>query len=96
MPIMPMDNKIRDEKLQYDINREPARISGLSSGEVEKYEYLTSEEILPPDQSIMIKQDEFNYSPFEIAFEKQIKTMENQREKQVKVLKVLNLVLSYN
>ena len=44
---MTVDDKIRDEKLQYDINREVAKISALSSGKIDKYEYLASEEILP-------------------------------------------------
>ena len=44
---MAIDDKIRDEKLQYDINRKAAKISALSSGIIDKYEYLTSEEILP-------------------------------------------------
>ena len=43
---MATDDKIRDEKLQYDINRETAKISPLSSGKIDKYEYLTGEEIL--------------------------------------------------
>ena len=41
------DDKIRDEKLQYDINREAAKLSALSSEKVDKYEYLTGKEILP-------------------------------------------------
>ena len=41
---MTIDNKIRDEKLQYDINREAAKISALSSNKIKKYEYLTGEE----------------------------------------------------
>ena len=45
-----IDDKIRDEKLQYNINREPAKISALLSGKIYKYEYLRGEEILPPDQ----------------------------------------------
>ena len=45
--IMTIDGKIRDEKLQYDINREAAKISALSSGKIDKYEYLRGEEILP-------------------------------------------------
>ena len=40
-------DKIRDKKLQHDINREVAKISALSSGKINKYEYLTGEEILP-------------------------------------------------
>ena len=46
---MTTDNKIIDEKLHYNINREAAKISTLSSGEIDKYEYLTAEEILPFD-----------------------------------------------
>ena len=38
---MTIDDKIRDEKLQFDINREAAKISELSSGKIDKYEYLT-------------------------------------------------------
>ena len=48
------DGKIRDEKLQYHINREGAKISALSSSKIDKYEYLTAEEILPSDQSRII------------------------------------------
>ena len=43
---MTIEDQIRDEKLQYDINTEAAKISGLSSSKVDKYEYLTGEEIL--------------------------------------------------
>ena len=43
-------NKIKDEKLQYNINREEAKISALSSGKIDEYEYLTGEEILKSDQ----------------------------------------------
>ena len=42
-----INDQIRDEKLQYDINREAAKISALSSGQICKYEYLTGEDILP-------------------------------------------------
>ena len=45
---MTINDKIRDEKLQYKINREAAKISALSSGRTDKYEYLTGEEIIPP------------------------------------------------
>ena len=48
--IMIIDDQIRDKKLQYDINREAAKISVLSSGKINKYEYLTGEEILPSNQ----------------------------------------------
>ena len=46
--MMLIDDKIKDEKLQRDINKEAAKISALSSGRIYKYEYLKGEEILPP------------------------------------------------
>ena len=58
---MTIDDKIRDEKLEYDINREAAKISALLSGKIDKYEYLTGEEILPSDQSRIIEQEKFTW-----------------------------------
>ena len=81
---MTIEDQIKDEKLQYDINREAAKISALSSGKLDKYEYLTGEEILPSNQQQIIQQAKFNYSPLGKAFKKQIKTIEDQGEKQVK------------
>ena len=52
---MTSDDKIRHEKLQYDINREAAKISTLSSEKIDKYEYLTSAEMLPSDQKKVIE-----------------------------------------
>ena len=78
---MTINDQIRDEKLQYDINREAAKISTLSSGEIRKYEYLTGEDILPSNQQQIIEQAKFTFSPLEKAFEKQIKTIEDQGEK---------------
>ena len=51
---MTINDQIRDEKLQYDINREAPKISALSSGKLYKYEYLTSEDILPSSQQKII------------------------------------------
>ena len=53
---MTIDDQIKDEKLQYDINREAAKISALSSDKIDKYEYLTGEEILPSNQKQIIEQ----------------------------------------
>ena len=75
---MTIDYKIRDEKLQYDINREVAKISALSSGKIDKYEFLTGEAILPHDQVRVIEQAQFTYSYLEKAFKKQTKTIEEQ------------------
>ena len=83
---MTIDDKIRDEKLQYDINREAAKISALSSGKIDKYEYLTGEEILPPDQRRVIEQAKFTYFSLEKALENQTKTIEDQDKKQIKAI----------
>ena len=85
---MTINDHIRDEKLQYDINREVAKISALSCGLIDKYEYLTGEEILPSNQQKIIEQAKFAYSPLGKDFEKQIKTIEDQGQKQVEVLKI--------
>ena len=86
---MTINDQIRDEKLQYDINREAAKISALSSGKIHKYEYLTGEDILPSNQQQIIEQAKFTYSPLGKVFEKQIKTIEDQEEKQIDALKDL-------
>ena len=88
---MTINDQIRDEKLQYDINREAAKISALSSGKIHKYEYLTDEDILPSNQQQIIKKARFTYSPLGKAFEKQIKTIEDQGKKQNQALKDINL-----
>ena len=85
---MTINNQIRNEKLQYDLNREAAKISALSSGKVHKYEYLTGEDILLSNQQ-QIEQAKFTYSPLGKAFEIQIKTIKNQRKKQIDALENL-------
>ena len=75
---MTIDDQITDKKLQYNMNREAAKIFALSSGKTEKYEYLMGEEILPSNQKQIIEQDKFTYYPFGKAFEKQTKTIEDQ------------------
>ena len=82
---MTTNDKIRDEKLQYDINREACKISALSSSNIKKYEYLTGEDILPCNQQQM-EQAKLTYSPLGKAFEKQIKTIKYQEENQVKAI----------
>ena len=86
---MTIEDQIEDEKLQHDINREAAKISALSSGKTDKYEYLTGEELLPLNQRQIIEQAKFTYSPLGKAFEKQTKTSEDQGKKQVDALTTL-------
>ena len=76
---MTIDDKIWDEKKQYDVNREAAKVSALSSGKIDKYEFLIVKEILPSDQSRIIEQAKFAYSPLGKAVEKQIQIMEDRR-----------------
>ena len=85
--IMTINVQIRDEKVQYDINREAAKISALSSDKIRKYEYLTGENILLSNQQQIIEQARFTYFLLGKAFEKQIKTTEDQGEKQTDALK---------
>ena len=93
---MTIEDQIKDEKLQYDLNREVAKISALSSGKIDKYEHLTGEEILPSNQQQIIEQSNFTYSPLEKAFEKQTETIEDQgknKYKQFKIIKKNHLIL---
>ena len=86
---MTINDQIIDEKLQYYINREAAKISALSPCKIHKYEYLTGEDTLPFNQQQIIEQAKFTDSPLGKAFEKQTKTIEDQRQKQVEVLNTL-------
>ena len=76
---MTINDQIRDEKLHYDINRRADKISAISSGKIDKYEYLAGEHILPSNQQQIIEQ----------AFEKQIKTIEGKGQKQIDAVKDL-------
>ena len=86
---MTINDLIRDERLQDDINRERAKISALSSGKIHKHEYLTGKNILPSNYQQIIEQAKFTYSPLGKAFERQIKTIEDQGQRQVDPLKDL-------
>ena len=85
---MTIDDKIRGEKLQFNFNRKAAKISALSSGKIDKYEYLTCKEALPSDQNRIIEKAKFTYYLLGKAFEKQTnKKIEEQGRKQVETLK---------
>ena len=82
---MTNDDKLIYEKLQCGINRKATKILKLSSRKIDKYEYLTGEEILPFYQKRVIKQASFAYSQLRKAFQKQAKTNEVQVEKQLQL-----------
>ena len=90
---MTINDQIKDKKLQYDINREAAKISALSSGKIHKYQYLTGEDILPSSNQQIIEQARLTYSPLGKAFDKEIKAIEDQGKKQVDALNTLNLII---
>ena len=77
---------IKDEKLQYNINRKAAKISALWPGKIDKYGSLTGGKILPSNRSRIMKQAKLMYAPIEKAFENQTRTIEEQFEKQTKAL----------
>ena len=81
---MTINDQTRDEKLRHNTDRKAANISSLSSKQFNKYEYVTGKEILPSNQKQMIEQGKFAYSPLGKAFQKQIKTIQNQG--QVKII----------
>ena len=83
---MTINDQIRHEKLQYDINRKATEISTLSSGKIYRYEYGTGKDILPFNQQQIKEQEKFTYFSLGKAPEKQIKTIEDQGQKQLKAL----------
>ena len=94
---MTINDQIRDEKLQHDINIEAAKMSALSSGKLHKYKYLIGEEILPSNQQQINEEAKFTYFPLAKAFVKQTKTIEDQEEKQIKTIQgKFNTVTKYD
>ena len=85
---MKIDDQIKDKKLQYDINWEAAKISALSSGKIDKYEYLTGKEILHSNQKQIIQQVTVTYVPLGKTFVKQTK-----KQKQLKIKDKNKLIL---
>ena len=77
---MSIDDQIRNEKLQNGINRENTKISTLSWGKIEKYRYLTDEEILRSNQKQIIEQVKSLCSLLVKVLEKQAKTIEDQEK----------------
>ena len=79
--IMTIGDKVRDQKLKYDNNREAAKISVLLSGKIDKYKYLTGKQMFLSGQSRMIEQPKFTYSPLEkLSKKKQTKKLKVKEE----------------
>ena len=82
--IITNDEKFRDVKPQYDIKKEAAKLSSLSSDEIDKYEYLTSKDILPSNQN-----EEWKNKLGLIFFRKSFKKTNKERNWCFKVFKLL-------
>ena len=73
-----LDDKIRANRAQYDLDREAAKISALSSGELEKYEYLTGEDLgYKPD---VVQKAKFDYSPIGKVFNEGLDKSEKKKD----------------
>ena len=88
---MTIDNKIR---VQCDINKEAVKISALSSGKIDVFEYFTGEEILPFNRREITEKAKYAYSPLGKAFQKQTETIEEQGRKQIDAITNQNKRLS--
>ena len=66
-----LDDKIKANQAQYDLDREAAKTSALSSKELDKYEYLTGEDLEYKPEAV--EQVKFEYSPFDKVFNKVLK-----------------------
>ena len=85
-----LDDKIEANKAQYDLNREAAKISALSSGELKKDEYLTGEELgYKPD---VVEKAKFDYSPLGKVFNKGL----DESDKKERLLKILKNIEDKN
>ena len=73
-----IDSKIKANQAQYDLDRLTAKISGLSSGELRKYEYLTGEDL--GYRTSVLEQTKFDYSPLGKFFIKGLDEDEKKRD----------------
>ena len=89
---------INQIKGRYNIiyRQRSSKISALSSGKLLNYEYFSDEHILPSTQQQILEQTKFTYCPLGRAFDKQIKTIEDQEKKQIDALNTLNTLKSDN
>ena len=76
-----IDDKVRDRNLQYKINREAQKTSALSSGTIDEHEYLAGVKILPSDQSRMVEEAKFIYSPLQNVSKNKQKKIEDPAKK---------------
>ena len=102
-----LDRKIKQNESQYDLGREAATVSALSSNNLDKYELLTGEDLgLKPST---LKQTKFEYSPLGKVFDKglsknenkeglfkKLENIKNKNEELIKTISTINKVKDYN
>ena len=74
-----LDRKIKENKAQYDLDRKAAKISPLFSRNLDKYEYLTGEDLNYKPSTV--DQAKFDYSPLRKFFNRQSKEEKKKVEK---------------
>ena len=78
--IKAINNKIKQNKAQYNLDRQTANISALSSGNVSKYKFLIGNDVLP-EKDLLAKAaalKRFEYLPLGKEFKKQTSVAEKQ------------------
>lgn len=83
---MNIDEKVRDQKLRYDINMTAAKLSALLSGKIDKCEYLTGKKKVAPGQHWIIEDTKFTSSSLRKEFEKQ--TIANQKHQTTEITEI--------
>ena len=82
-----LDNKIRSNQAQYDLDKQNAKISPLSSGELDKYEYLTGEDL--GYKADVVQKAKFEYPPLGQVFNNGLKSLKNTEDKPDNQLKAI-------
>ena len=72
-----LDRKIKQNEAQYDLDRKAAKISALSSGNLDKYKYLTGEDLNYKPSTV--DQAKFDHSPLSKFFNKGLKEEKKRR-----------------
>ena len=82
-----LEDKVRQAELEHDVQETAAKISALKSGDIDKYELLTETDVIPRGAEASLAAAKFEYSPLGKAFDKQVKAIEEQGNKQVAAIK---------
>ena len=82
-----LNAKLREAAVEKDLRQTAAKISALKSGNIDKYEFLTDTDIVPRGADSSLADVQFEYSPLGKAFDKQVKAIQEQGQRQVAAIK---------